>query len=112
MAQENHRRRTKAATADEAIVVCVRVRPSDSDLIGVKCQSNHKNIEIDNDDQQVTFSCSRVFGPESPQGSVFAFCGVKELIRSVLQGFNSTVFTYGHTGLSYYFLFRQLVPRA
>jgi len=49
-----------------------------------KCYKNHK--------------FDMVYNTESSQGQIFAECGVPNLIKQVVQGYNSTIFAYGQTG--------------
>jgi len=46
-----------------------------------KCYKNHK-FDI-------------VFDTEASQGQIFAECGVPNLIKQVVNGYNSTIFAYG-----------------
>ena len=39
-----------------------------------------------------------LFDHEASQGQVFSDCGVPNLVKQVVDGYNSTIFAYGQTG--------------
>lgn len=94
-----------ASQSVESIKVLVRVRPmseseylqGEGDLGVVDIQSN-TNLALSNADGRRQFQCTfdAVLGPESTQSDVYAT--VQGCTKSVIDGFNSTIFAYGQTG--------------
>jgi hypothetical protein len=84
----------------ENIQVVCRVRPlSDSESrYGGTCISRMTGKEIIIRDRKFVFD--GVIGPESSQETCFQLCAEQkvDVVRAVLDGFNSTIFAYGQTG--------------
>ncbi|CAD8105757.1 unnamed protein product [Paramecium sonneborni] len=78
----------------ECVKVIVRVRPfnqREKDNGSKTCVNVHEN----NDQKQYTYDY--VFGPETPQLQIYQQTAFN-LIESVAEGYNGTIFAYGQTG--------------
>lgn len=93
-----------ARPGSECVRVCVRCRPQNSRETGQGVA-----VAVDESAGQVALACVRsteppraftfdaVFGPEASQQDVYN-ATARDLVNSVLAGFNATVFAYGQTG--------------
>ncbi len=87
----------------ESIKVLVRVRPlSDKESVdnndSVVDIYDQQTLLVTSADKKKSFQCSfdSVLGPSTSQAEVYET--VRGCTRSVLDGFNSTIFAYGQTG--------------
>ena len=93
---------------DEAVRVCVRIRP----LFGKEIQDGReviaeafkdrgevhcRNPAADAREPPKTFTFDHVFPPDITQREVYDTCAVT-IVESVMDGFNGTIFAYGQTG--------------
>ncbi|KAI1309417.1 Kinesin-like protein KIF3A [Halotydeus destructor] len=83
---------------EENVHVVVRCRPISEDNesqeeIAVKIDDSNHTIGVDSR----IFAFDRVFGFESTQMEVYTLAA-KQIVESVLQGYNGTIFAYGQTG--------------
>lgn len=70
-------------------------------LDAMSCQFNEQDVgqlKIENHEKKQTyaFEFERVFTPQSQQAEVFA--EIRDLITSVMDGYNTCIFAYGQTG--------------
>jgi len=95
-------------TDDEEIVmtskirVLVRVRPTlefekDESTDRLKCFTDKGSVALEKQKQRV-FQFDGVVGKEDTQDAVFEKGNVGELIQSVIDGYDATIFAYGQTG--------------
>ncbi len=89
--------------ATDSIKVLVRVRPmSDKELAenneSVVDIQNGQSLKVTSADGKKSFQCTfdTVLGQNTSQSEVYDT--VRSCTRSVLDGFNSTIFAYGQTG--------------
>lgn len=87
----------------ESIKVLVRVRPlSDKELsennVNVVEIGDEQSLKVTSADGKKSFQCAfdAVVGPSTSQAQVYDI--VRGCTKSVLDGFNSTIFAYGQTG--------------
>lgn len=91
-------------TADEAIRVCVRIRPLNdteinrNDKMTTGVYSDGQTIELHTPKLSRRFTYDFVMDHTLQQDDVFKFCGVKDLIEMALRGYSTTVLAYGQTG--------------
>ena len=91
----------KSGTPNERIRVAVRVRPP----VDNRTESLVANLEIDNDVISISasekrshkFAFDRVFGRSTAQSDIHLAVG-RPCVRSLLDGYNTTIFAYGQTG--------------
>lgn len=94
----------KGPDVDDAIMVCVRVRPLSERDIGD--QHGDDTIEWNMSDTQIVsetavakrvYTFDRVFAPTHINADVYDRCA-RRVVSQALRGYNGTVFAYGQTG--------------
>lgn len=108
-AGEQHRRRLHNQVQELRgnVRVYVRVRPGEGEHAALSYPDSlgHTELQVRSASESATgaqinktypFAFDRVFDPSATQADVFA--DVAELIQSVMDGYNTTIFAYGQTG--------------
>ena len=85
----------------ENIKVLLRLRPKQDDEgeTCVSCASNNTLIVNVPNQPSSEFTCDQCFSEDCSQHDFFERSGVDEILDHVLQGYSSTIFAYGPTGI-------------
>ena len=91
-------------TTRECVKVAVRVRPlletpneTNTETV-LSVDQNNSSLSIENKkDSKLFFTFDNVFSPECTQQEVYESAAC-EIVKSVLEGYNGTIFAYGQTG--------------
>ena len=91
-------------TTRECVKVAVRVRPlletpneTNTETV-LSVDQNNSSLSIENKkDSKLFFTFDNVFPPECTQQEVYESAAC-EIVKSVLEGYNGTIFAYGQTG--------------
>lgn len=83
-----------------AVKVAVRVRPLNN---REKLHQHQPCVKISSETNQIIIGKDKIFSfdyvlpPKMSQSELYESCGVKNLVQSLFEGYNATVFAYGQT---------------
>ena len=82
------------------VIVSIRVKPEQEHQFsrGLVINPNQNTIDLNYIGAQYEFQFDRILPMHCSQQDVFTACCGSIVIDSVLNGFNSTILTYGQTG--------------
>lgn len=103
--ENNSQKQKMASSTSEAVKVMVRCRPMNnlevenksSLCVQIDSNSNQVKLITPNEGVQKLFSFDKVFDPSTPQSNVYEESAF-QLVESVVEGYNGTIFAYGQTG--------------
>ena len=95
-----------------AVKVAVRVRPLNN---REKLHQHQPCVKISSETNQIIIGKDKIFTfdyvlpPKLTQSELYESCGVKNLVQSLFEGYNATVFAYGQTVPKTRFILKKVV---